>query len=236
MILKLQYGNKTILNSARTGYVGYVPPPVPATRVAYTVGTCQRQTLSLSGRHYRVQFMVLPTAADASQFATCNNGIATNTGVGVFWVTDYRIDSDGALHVSGYKAPYTSTSCSSSSGWPNMTNNRLYYYGSQSFGGVTTEAHKFGLPVPADAIAVLLAYKNQTEETLTCNTIATDKTYNDVTDSTCGFVINQTYVDTIFGLAANTEASYDFTAAEMVYPLATNRTILCGSKNFLTSL
>jgi len=26
MILKLQYGNKTILNSARTGYVGYVPP------------------------------------------------------------------------------------------------------------------------------------------------------------------------------------------------------------------
>jgi hypothetical protein len=26
MMLKLQYGNKTILNSARTGYVGFVPP------------------------------------------------------------------------------------------------------------------------------------------------------------------------------------------------------------------
>lgn len=35
-MLKLQYGNKTIINSARTGYVGYVPPPVPNNTVNHS--------------------------------------------------------------------------------------------------------------------------------------------------------------------------------------------------------
>ena len=208
----------------------------PATRVAFTKGTCSKQTLSLNGRNYRVQFMVLPTDADNTQLGTCNNGISTSSGVGVFWVTNYTIASDGALSVTGYKAAYNSTSCSSSSGWPSASSSSLYYYGSQTFGGVTTEAHKFALNVPSDAVAVLLAYKNQTEEYLTCNTIATGKTYSSIADATCGFVRSQSYVDTIFGLAANTTASYDFSASLMYYPLQTNRTILCGSRVYLQSL
>lgn len=205
-------------------------------RVVYTAGTCTKMTLSLGGRNYRAQFLVLPTLADNSQFATCNNGINTGNGAGIFWVTQYTIDSTGALHVTGYKAAYTSNSCSNSSSWPTANSNRLYYYGSQTFGGVTSEAHKFGLNVPSNAVAVLVAYKGQAESQLTCNTIATNKTYSSVQDATCGFCIDEGYVNDIYGLAAGTTKTYDVAATEMYYPLATNRTILCGSKNFLTAL
>lgn len=230
------YMGSTKIGSAYLGSSLIYQSRQPATRVAFTKGTCSKQTLSLNGRNYRVQFMVLPTGADNTQLATCNNGISTGSGVGVFWVTDYTIASDGALSVTGYKAAYNSTSCSNSSGWPSANSSSLYYYGSQSFGGVSTEAHKFGLNVPSDAVAVLLAYKNQTEESITCNTIATGKTYSSIADATCGFVRSQSYVDTIFGLAVNTSASYDFSASLMYYPLQTNRTILCGSRVYLQSL
>lgn len=35
-MLKLKYGNKTILNSSRTGYVGFIPPEPPANPYHYT--------------------------------------------------------------------------------------------------------------------------------------------------------------------------------------------------------
>lgn len=204
-------------------------------RVVYTAGTCSIQTLSLGGSHYRAQFLVLPTLADNSQFATCNNGINTSDGAGIFWVTQYTIDSDGALHVTGYKAPYTSNVCINRSNWPSAYSNKLHYR-THTFGGVSTEAHKFALNVPSDAVAVLVAYKGQVESQLTCNTIATNKTYSSVKDATCGFCIVESYVNDIYGLAAGTTKTYNFTSSEMYYPLATNRTILCGSKHFLTAL
>lgn len=212
-------------------------PPTPSRgRAVFKTGTCSKQILSLGGRHYRAQFMVLPTDADNTQFATCNNGISTGSGVGIFWVTSFRIDSDGTLHITGRKASSNSNSCQNSSGWPTAPSNKLYYYGSQSFGGVSTEAHKCAQNVPSDAVAVIIAYKNQTEEQITCNTIETDSTYTDVTDSMCGFCVNQTTMDEIYALAGDTETSYDIPSTDMYYPLQSNRTILCGSKNSLTAL
>ena len=234
-IMKLQYNNRTILTPSRDSFVAFIEEP-KSSRVQYTTGTCSSQTLSLGGRNYRIQFMVLPTQADNTQLATCNNGISTVSGTGVFWVTNYTIDSDGALHVAGYKAAYNSTSCSNNSGWPSANSNALYYYGSQTFGGVSTEAHKFGLNVPSDAVAVMIAYKDQTEESITCNTIATANTYSGLPDAKCAFITGETNVNTIFNLAVNTSASYDYTASQVVYPLKSNRTILCGSRVFLQSL
>lgn len=238
-IIKLQFNNRTLRFPGNSGFLGYVEPPspvVPNTRAAFTSGTCSKQTLNFGERIYRVQFMVLPSQADNTQLATCNNGISTGSGVSVFWVTDYTISADGALHAVGYKAAYDYTSASSNSGWPTLNSSTMYYRGSQTFGGVSAEAHKFGVGVPSDAIAVMLAYKNQNEEGITCNTILTDRTYNGLPDALCGMCKDTTVLNSIANMATSASATFDVSASNMIYPLQSNRTILCGSKNFLTSL
>lgn len=206
------------------------------TRVNFISGSCSKQTLNFGSRIYRVQFMVLPVTSYTSQLGTCNNGISTNYGVSVFWVTEYTIDSDGALHVKGRKAAYDYSSASSNSGWPTLNSSTMYYYGSQSFGGVSSEAHKFGVGVPSDAVAVMLAYKNQTEQSIIANTINTNKTYTGLPDCLCGMCKDQTILNSIANLAVNTAATYDITATNMIYPLQSSRTILCGPREFLQSL
>lgn len=234
--------NEIYMGSTKIGsaYLGssliYQSSHMPATRVAFTKGTCSKQTLSFGSRIYRVQFMVLPVTNYTSQLGTCNNGISNASGVSVFWVTDYTINSDGALHVTGRKAAYDYTMARSRSTWPTLNSSTMYYYSSQSFGGVTTEAHKFGVGVPSDAVAVMLAYKNQTEESITANTINTARTYTGLQDCLCGMCKDQTILNSIANLAVNTAATYDITAANMVYPLQSSRTILCGPREFLQSL
>lgn len=237
-IQKLQFNNRTILVPSRDSYVAFdatVPAPT-ASRVNFTKGTCSRQSLSFGERIYRVQFMVLPVTTYTSQLGTCNNGIATVSGVSVFWVTNYTIDSDGALHATGRKAAYDYSSASSNSGWPTLNSSTMYYYGSQSFGGVSTEAHKFGVGVPSDAVAVMLAYKNQAEQSITANTINTDRTYNGLPDALCGMCKDQTILNAIKNLSTNATATYDISASNMIYPLKSSRTILCGPREFMQSL
>lgn len=230
------YMGSTKIGSAYLGSSLIYQSRQPATRVTYTKGTCSKQTLSFGSRIYRTQFMVLPVTNYTSQLGTCNNGISTNSGVSVFWVTDYTIDSDGALHVTGRKAAYDYSRASSSAGWPSQNSSSMYYYGSQSYGGVTSEAHKFGVGVPSDAVAVMLAYKNQTEESISANTINTNRTYTGLKDCLCGMCKDQTILNSIANLAVNTAATYDITATNMVYPLQSSRTILCGPREFLVSL
>lgn len=232
----LRINNKLMLNSNSKliGVVDYVPPA--NTRVNFTSGTCSLQTYTFNTSKYRVQFMVLPTDANATQFATCNNAIVTEQGYGIFWVTSYTIDASGNMHVEGYKG-YNSTSTSRNSGWPTLgSNNTLYYYGGQTFGGVSAEAHKSGSAVPANAIAVMLAYRNWYDTSIQANTVLTDKAYNSVADSTTAFITDGTFVDTLWNLSADTTATYDITTSNIVYPWATNRTIVCGSKDSLTAL
>lgn len=232
---KLQFNNRTILTASRDSFVAFIPEEKLG-RVNFTKGTCSRQTLNFGERIYRVQFMVLPVTSYTSQLGTCNNGIATGSGVSVFWVTEYTIDSDGALHVKGRKAAYDYTRASSSSGWPTLNSSTMYYYGSQTFGGVSTEAHKFGVGVPSDAVAVMLAYKNQTEQSIIANTINTDKTYTSIKDCLCGMCKDTTILNSIASLSTNATASYNISSSNMIYPLQSSRTILCGPKDFLTSL
>lgn len=226
--------NRPILVNSRPLIIS--SSPEYATRVVFTTGTCSKQTLNFGERIYRVQFMVLPVTDYTSQLGTCNNGISTGSGVSVFWVTDYTIDSDGALHVTGRKAAYDYTRASSSSGWPTLNSSTMYYYGSQTFGGVSSEAHKFGVGVPSDAVAVMLAYKNQSEQSIVANTINTERTYTGIQDSLCGMCKDQTILNSIANLAVDTAATYDITAANMIYPLESSRTILCGPREFLQSL
>lgn len=229
--------NRPILVNSRPLIISDSPKP-PATRVEFTTGTCSLQTLNFGERIYRVQFMVLPVTDYTSQLGTCNNGISTGSGVSVFWVTDYTIDSDGALHVTGRKAAHDYVRATSRSSWPTLNSDSsvMYYYGSQSFGGVSSEVHKFGVGVPSDTVAVMLAYKNQSEEYITANTINTDRTYTGVQDSLCGMCKDQTILNSIANLAVDTAATYDITAANMIYPLESSRTILCGPREFLQSL
>lgn len=232
---KLQFNNRTILTSGRDSFVAFLPE-VKLGRVNFTKGTCSKQTLNFGERIYRVQFMVLPVTSYTSQLATCNNGISTISGASVFWVTEYTIDSDGALHVKGRKAAYDYTRASSSSGWPTLNSSTMYYYVSQSFGGVSSEAHKFGVGVPSDAVAVMLAYKDQAEQSISANTINTDKTYTSIKDCLCGMCKDTTILNSIANLATNATTTYDISASNMIYPLQSSRTILCGPKDFLTSL
>lgn len=243
--MSFTFGNSTIgdayfgaikIGSAYQGSTLVYQSHKPASRVVFTTGTCSSQTLSFGSRIYRVQFMVLPVTNYTSQLGTCNNGISTSSGVSVFWVTDYTIASDGALHVTGRKAAYDYTRATSSSGWPTLNSSTMYYYGRQSLGGVTSEAHKFGVGVPSDAVAVMLAYKNQTEESIIANTINTERTYTGLSDCLCGMCKDQTILNSIANLAVNTAATYDITSANMVYPLQSSRTILCGPREFLQSL
>lgn len=180
--------------------------------------------------------MVLPVTDYTSQLGTCNNGIDTRAGASVFWVTDYTINSDGALHVTGRKAAYDYTMARSRSSWPKLNSSIMYYYGSQSFGGVSSEVHKFGVGVPSDAVAVMLAYRNQSEESITANTINTAKTYTGLQDCLCGMCKDQTILNSIANLAVDTAATYDITSANMIYPLQSSRTILCGPREFLQRL
>ena len=205
-------------------------------RATFIDNTSNTQVLSFGERITRVQFMVLPKTSYTSQLATCNNGISTGSGVSVFWVTEYSIDSDGALHVKGRKADYDFTRANANSGWPTMNSSTMYYYGSQSFDGVSSEAHKFGVGVPSDAVAVLLAYKNQTEEQITCHTMETNRVYNNITDVLCGMCKDSTVLDSIASMGTGVAATFDIAGSNMIYPLQSNRTILCGPREFLTSL
>lgn len=205
-----------------------------SSRVGFVSGTCQSSSLTCPA--YRMQFTVLPTGADDSQYGSCNNGIEIYTGTGLFWVTDYSIDSSGNLTVSGRKA-VNATSTSGSSGWPTLgSNTALYYYSPYTVGGVSSEAHKYGIAVPSDAIATLVYYKNCRDNSINANTVQTNKTYTDVTSSTCAFVNDTTTGDAMWNLAANTTASYTFSSSIITYPFSTNRTIVVGSKNYLESL
>lgn len=205
-------------------------------RVKFVRGTNVKQTVNFGGSYTRTEFSVLPDSADVSQLCICHNGINTSNGVGVFWVTKYSINSAGNLYVKGYKAAYNSTSWSNNSGWPSPTSNAGYYYASQTFGGVSTEAHKYALDVPANAVAVLFVYRGNTESALTCNVIQTDIVYRGLQDAKYAICKNADYNNTIWGLAANTEAEYNIDASDMVYPLQSNNTVLVGSKNYLTAL
>lgn len=226
--------NGSILRLPSKAIVDYVK--IPNTRVNFTTGTCSLQTVTFDSSKYRVQFMVLPTDANETQFATCNNAIVTEQGYGIFWVTGYDIDISGNMHVEGYKG-YNSTSISRNSGWPTLGSNAtLYYYGGQTFGGVSAEAHKSGSAVPSNAIAVMLAYRNWHDTSIQANTVLTDKAYNSVVDSTTAFITDETFVNTLWNLNADTVAAYDITSSNIIYPWATNRTIVCGSKDSLTSL
>ena len=206
------------------------------TRVNFISGSCSKQTLSFGSTFTRVQFMVLPKCNYTSQLGTCNDGIGTGYGCSVFWVTEYTIDSDGALHVKGRKAAYDYSSASSNSGWPTLNTSTMYYYASQTFGGVTTEAHKFGVGVPEDAIAVMIVYKNHSNSGITANTINTDKAYNGIQDSVCGMCKDSSVLNSIVSLAVNTPATYDISGSNMVYPISSSRTILGGPREFLQSL
>ena len=233
-LYKLQFNNRTILTANRDSFVAFLPEDKFG-RVTYT-GSCSKVS-SISAPANRLQFMVLPSQANNTQFGVCIDGLNTSTGIGVFWIDNYTISSDGALHFEGWKGA-NATSLSSNSGWPTAGDNtRLYYYASQTFGGVTTEAHKFGLVVPTDAVAVVLYYKNfPASSGFIANTMNTDRTYVDTSSCTCGFGNNTTVGNAIWNLATNTRGSYDIAAGNMTYPFATNKTILCGSKDFLTSL
>lgn len=229
---KLQFNNRTILTASRDSFVAFLPEDTFG-RVTYT-GSCSKVS-SIAVPNSRLQFMVLPKQANNTQLGTCNNGINTSYGIGIFWVDSYTISSDGALHFEGWKGA-NATSSSSNSGWPTAGDNtRVYYYASQTFGGITTEAHKFGIIVPSNAIAVVLYYRND-GSILTVNSMNTDRTYVDKSSCTCGFGNNTTVGNNIWNLAANARGSYDVAAGNMTYPFSTNKTILCGSKDFLTSL
>ncbi len=205
-----------------------------SSRVGFVSGTCQYTSMSCPA--YRLQFTVLPTGADNSQYGSCNNGIEINTGTGLFWVTDYNIDSSGNLTVSGRKA-VNATSTSGSSSWPTLgSNTSLNYYYPFSVGGVSSEGHKYGIAVPSDAIATLVYYKNCVDTSVAGNTVQTNKTYTDVTSSTCAFINDTTTANAMWNLANDATATYTFSSSIVTYPFNTNRTIVVGSKNYLESL
>lgn len=219
-------------NDRLIGIVDQMPPP--NARVNFITDTCSLQTITFDAKKYRAQLMVLPTNANETQFAICNSAYdVTITGVSIFWVTAYTIDTNGNMHIEGYK-DCNCNSIALNSGWPTLgSNNTLYHY-NQTFGGVSAEAHKTGAPVPSDAIAVLLAYYNWYDTTITANTVLTDKVYNDVTDSTTAFITDRAFVESMIWL--QTEATFDISASNIIYPWTTNRTIVCGSKDSLLAL
>lgn len=205
-----------------------------SSRVGFVSGTCQLNSMSCPA--YRMQFTVLPSGADESQYGSCNNGIEINTGTCLFWVTDYSIDSSGSLTISGRKA-VNATSTYGTSAWPILGGNiYLNYAYPFTVGGVSSEGHKYGIAVPSDAIATLVYYKNCIDTSVSANTVQTDKAYTDVASSTCAFVNDTTTANAIWNLAANTTATYTFASSIVTYPFSTNRTIVVGSKNYLESL
>ena len=202
------------------------------TRVVYNTATALSDTYT--SRPARIVFALLPTIADNTQFAIVNNGIKTEAGCALFWVINYTIDASGNLTVTGYKASNNSTSCLNSTSWPSYPSNYLYYRGNVSVYGVSREIHKMGLAVPAEAIAVLVAYAgNDNSETIYTTTVATDKVYSGVQDSCCAMIQGSTLSNAIFNLAANTETTLSYNASDIVYPYASNKTLVVGSKTSL---
>lgn len=228
----LRIDNKLMLNTNNmlVSAIEYVPPPV--TRVVYNTSSAQADTYT--SKPARIVFAVLPTIADTTQFAIVNNGISTEAGCAIFWVTYYTIDAFGNLSVTGYKASNNSTSCSNSTSWPTYPSNYLYYRGDVSVYGVSREIHKMGLAVPADAIAVLVAYVGgNTSETIYTTTVETDKVYSSVQDSCCALIQGSTLSNAVFNIAANTETTLNYNSSDIVYPYASNRTLVVGSRTSL---
>lgn len=227
----LTFNNKMLYRVASGKLVGF-DNTIVNNRVVYNTSTAIAD--SYTSKAARIVFAVLPTVADTTQFAIVNNGIKTEAGCALFWVTNYTIDASGNLSVTGYKAVYNSTSCSNSASWPSYPSNYLYYRGNVSVYGVSREIHKMGLAVPADTIAVLVAYAgNDNSETIYTTTVETDKVYSSVQDSCCAMIQGSTLSNAIFNMAAYTETTLSYNASDIVYPYASNRTLVVGSKTSL---
>ena len=215
-----------------------VEVPTPAVqRVNFISNTYQQQQTSITGGR-RTHFMAIPNGADNSQFGDISDGLNTGDGSNVFWVTDYSINSNGDLHIVGFKASNNSTICSDSTrdSWPSLNTTDLYYYRYYDIGGVSLEIQKRGIETPTNAIAALATYTFPYTTTIKYNTVQTDKVYNDISDCTCGFIMDTSVINTITNMQANASYEFNITGTNMIYPLQTNRTIVCGSKNYLESL
>lgn len=231
--IQINIGDKK-WSSIAVNFGGEEPePPTPTgsnNRITYLTNTYENTSFSTQGN--RTVFMVLPSGTDTSQFGNSTDGLNVLGKSNVFWITDYNITNEGDLQISGYRGQNNNEIEQHISNWPELNTNKLHCDTNYTLGNTTSEFHKRSIPTPSDAIAALVTYDYYGNIDMNCIVVSTDKTYNDITDCTCGIILNGDLINHINNMEPNDTYTTQIRNDIITYPLQTNKTIVCGSMNY----